>query len=118
MRFPTCSSLAKLAVAGGLAGAMALGSYGVAGATSTSSSTPSINCSQAAKRIQATEAKLAKLEPQVSGWVTQVQQDGLPRVAKRIQRLDARVKKVEGRLQQRQQKIQAACPSPSSSSGG
>lgn len=118
------STLKKVAATAGLSGALALGAFGVAGAATPQSSSSNAQlqalCAKAPQRLSklaSTQAKLDKLQPQVTGWVTQVQQDGMPKLAKRMEHLDARLKKRTARITKAQHRIEALCPGATASGG-
>jgi hypothetical protein len=109
----TRSTITKLAAGAGLTGALVLASFGVAGAATNQPATTKVNCTQAAKRLPKIEAAQADLHQdagQVAGWVSQAQQGGLTRLAKRFGELENRLNNTSNRLQKREQRIEAACP--------
>ncbi len=117
---PTRSILARAAAGAGLSGALALASFGVAGASTTPQpTTHPANCSQASTRlqkIQTAQADVQKYAGEVAGWVTETQQGGVTRLSKRFQGLENRLKNASNRLSKAEQRIQAACPSSGGSS--
>jgi len=114
------SILARAAAGVGVAGALTLASFGVAGATtSTQHTTLTADCSKASTRlqkIQTAQADVQKYAGEVAGWVTETQQGGIPRLSKRFQALENRLKNASDRLSKAEQKLQTACPSSGGSS--
>jgi hypothetical protein len=114
------SILARAAAGAGVAGALTLASFGVAGASTSPQATASAaNCSQASTRlqkIQTAQADVQKYAGEVAGWVTETQQGGVPRLSKRFSALENRLKKASDRLSKAEQRIQTACPGSGGSS--
>lgn len=112
-------AIAKKLVIGTVAlGSVALGTAGVAGADTTTTTAPKaakhFNCARAPKvlaRIQSTEAKIAAGLPTLNSAESKARQKGrttrADRIQKRIRRMESPTFKA--RLDKRKAKIEAAC---------
>jgi hypothetical protein len=106
----------KLVTTGVLAGALALGSVGVAGAATPSGSTAGgrhFTCAKAPEalaKLHSLEANGATLVSQAQALQQSLSQDGFTKAAARVGHKIQRLQKVEAKAPALVQRIQARCP--------